>query len=111
MSDLLLALAIGVIFGVGIFHMLRRNVVRSAIGIVLLSNAINLLLLTVGTTNGNIPPYTDLIGLRSDALPQALVLTAIVISLGGISVLLAMLLILTTRKGSGDQDEFSDLRH
>ncbi len=84
--ELLDAAAVGTLFGVGIFLVLRRNVIRSAIGLMLLANAINLFLLSAGAYAGEVPAYGGLDGSRSDALPQAFVLTAIVISMGGLAL-------------------------
>ena len=81
LMELLTAIAIGILFGVGIYQMLRRNVIRSAIGLIILSSAINLFLLSTGAYLGVEPAY-DGATLPSDALPQALILTAIVISMG-----------------------------
>ncbi len=109
--NLLLALAIGGLFGVGVFQLLRRQVVRSAIGLVILSNAMNLFLLATGAYEGAVAAYATLRGVHSDALPQALILTAIVISMGGFSFVLALLRVLTARHASGDMDRFTDLKH
>ena len=109
--ELLTSLAIGSMFGIGVFQLLRRNVLRSAIGFVIISNAINLFLLSVGAYNGVVAAYATLTGQRSDALPQALVLTAIVISLGGFSFVMAMLYILSARYKASDQDEVRGLRN
>lgn len=109
--ELLTALAIGMTFGIGIFQLLRRNVIRSAIGIVIISNAINLFLLSSGAYHGEVPAYTNVVGQRSDALPQALVLTAIVISVGGFALVLEMLFILSIRYKTSDSDEINRLKH
>jgi len=109
--ELLTAIAVGMIFGIAIFQMLRRNVIRSAIGIILLGNAINLFLLSIGAYNGLAAAYTDAMGQRSDALPQALVLTAIVISMGGLAFVLSMLYIVSARYKTSDLDEVTGLRH
>ena len=109
--NLLLAMAIGGLFGAGVHQLLQRNVVRSAIGLVILSNAMNLFLLTVGAYDGAVAAYATLGGTHSDALPQALILTAIVISMGGFSFVLALLLLLSARHRSGDMDRFTDLKH
>ena len=76
--NLLTSLAIGVLFAAGIYQMLRRNVIRAAIGLVLISNAVNLFLFSTGAYNGESPAYTTAVSQISDPLPQALVLTAIV---------------------------------
>jgi multicomponent Na+:H+ antiporter subunit C len=109
--ELLTAIAVGTLFGIAIFQMLRRNVVRSAIGIILLGNAINLFLLSTGAYSGLVAAYTDTVGQRSDALPQALVLTAIVIAMGGLALVLAMLYIVSARYKTSDLDEVTGLRH
>jgi multicomponent Na+:H+ antiporter subunit C len=108
---LLTALAIGAMFGIGLFQLLRRNIIRSAIGFVIISNAVNLFLLSIGAYDGIVAAYASLTGQRSDALPQALVLTAIVISLGGFSFVMAMLYAISARYKTSDQDEVSGLRN
>ena len=50
--QLLTAIAIGALFGVGIFQLLRRNVIRVALGFIILSNAVNLFLLSMGAYDG-----------------------------------------------------------
>jgi len=109
--EFLYALAVGVLFAIGIFQMLRRNVIRSVIGLVILANAINLFLMSTGAYRGVVPAYTNLSGVRSDALPQALILTAIVISMGGTAFILSMLYIISARYKTSDMDEISGLKH
>jgi len=108
--ELLTALAVGALFGVAIFQMLRRNVIRSAIGLILLAAAVNLFLLSTGAYQGLVAAYADAVGQRSDALPQALILTAIVISMGGISLVLSLLIVLSARYQTSDLDEIDELR-
>lgn len=108
--ELLTALAIGVLFAIGVFQMLRRNIIRSAIGLIILANAVNLFLLATGAATGVQPAYSDLAGVRSDALPQALVLTAIVISMGGTTFVLALLYIVSSRYQTSDMDEVDGLK-
>ncbi len=109
--DLLKALAIGTMFGIGIFQLLRRNVIRSAIGLLILGNAVNLFLLTTGAYQGIVAAYTTAAGERSDALPQALVLTAIVISMAGFSLVLALLYVLSVRYQTSDSDDIDRLKN
>ena len=109
--ELLTAIAVGALFSIAIFQLLRRNVIRSAIGLILLSSAINLFLLSTGAYQGVAAAYTDVVGQRSDALPQALILTAIVISMGGIALVLSMLYIVSARYRTSDLDEVKGLRH
>jgi len=110
--EILTAIAIGILFAIGIFQMLRRNVIRSAIGLIILSNAINLFLLSTGDFQGIQPAYVDTQAtLRSDALPQALVLTAIVISMGGIAFVLSLLFVISSRYKTSDLDEIQGLKN
>lgn len=108
--ELLTALAVGALFGIAIFQMLRRNMIRSVIGLTLLGAAINLFLLSTGAYRGIVAAYADATGQRSDALPQALILTAIVISMGGISLVLSMIYMLSARYRTSDTDEVNRLR-
>lgn len=109
--ELLSALAIGILFAVGVFQMLRRNVIRSVIGLMILANAINLFLLSTGATDGAAPAYAGETGLRSDALPQALILTAIVISMAGTALVLSLLTVISSRYETSDMDGVSGLKH
>lgn len=109
--ELLTALAVGFLFAIGIFQMLRRNVIRSVIGLMILSNGINLFLLSTGAYTGLAAPFTTLVEQKSDALPQALILTAIVISMGGFAFILAMLYIISARYKTADIDEVDGLKY
>lgn len=109
--NLLASVVIGALFGVGLYQLLRRNIVRSAIGLVIVSNAINLFLLSAGAYNGLVVPYTTVEGQRPDALPQALVLTAIVIAMGGFTFVLALLYVLVARRNSVDMARLNALQH
>jgi multicomponent Na+:H+ antiporter subunit C len=109
--DLLKALAIGAMFGIGVFQLLRRNMIRSAIGLMVVSNAMNLFLLSTGAYRGVVAAYANAAGQRSDALLQALVLTAIVISMAGFSLVLALIYMLSTRYHTADSDEIAELKN
>lgn len=85
--ELLLALMTGVLYAGGIYLILRRSLVKLIIGLVLLGNGVNLLIFLMGGLVKGSPPiipdaskYVD--QLVADPVPQALVLTAIVISFG-----------------------------
>lgn len=109
--ELLTAIAIGLLFAVGIFQLLRRNVIRSVIGLMILANAVNLFLLNTGAYEGLDAAYTTSSDQISDPLPQALVLTAIVISMGGTAFVLAMLNTISSRYKTSDMDEVDGLKH
>ena len=110
--ELIMAIGIGILFATGVFQLLRRNIIRSAIGLVILMNAVNLFLLSTGAYVGKAPPYIDAAaGIYSDALPQALILTAIVISMGGTAFVLSMLYIISARYETSDLDEVNGLKN
>ena len=110
--ELLTAFAIGLTFAVGLFQILRRNVIRAAIGLMLLANAVNLFLLSTGAWTGEQAAYVGpALAQRCDALPQALILTAIVISLGTTAFVLSMLYILASRYKTCDSDKVTGLKH
>jgi len=109
--SLLTSLAIGILFAAGIYQILRRNLIRAAIGLVLVSNAVNLFLFNVGAYNGTEAAYTTALGQVSDPLPQALVLTAIVISAGGFAFVLSLLYVISTRYKTSDSDEVKGLKN
>jgi multicomponent Na+:H+ antiporter subunit C len=110
--EILTAFAIGLTFAVGLFQILRRNVIRAAIGLMLLVNAVNLFLLSTGAYTGQEAPYVGITaGSLSDALPQAMILTAIVISLGVTAFVLAMLFVIARRYGTCDGDAIDGLKN
>ena len=85
--EILLAIMTGVLYAGGIYLILRRSLVKLIIGIVLLGNGVNLLIFLMGGLVKGKPPIIPdtahhLKGLYADPVPQALVLTAIVISFG-----------------------------
>jgi len=85
--ETVLALLTGFMYAAGIYLVLRRSLVKLIIGLIILGNASNLLIFLLGgITRGNPPVIGDhenmLSGLYADPLPQALILTAIVISFG-----------------------------
>lgn len=84
-----LILVMAVLFAAGVYAMLERSLTRVLIGFLLLGNATNLLLLIAMGVPGNAPFYgeTD----TSDPLPQALTLTAIVITFAVSAFMLALI--------------------
>lgn len=83
----LMAFVIGGLYASAIYMMLRRSIVKLVIGLVLLSNAANLLIFTVAGLTRKAPPIIpDGLAMPAapvaDPLAQALILTAIVIGFG-----------------------------
>ena len=85
--ELVLVILIGLLYSAGIFMILRRSMVKLILGILLLGNATNILIFLLGNLKKGKPPvippdlkvFNDI---YADPIPQALILTAIVISFG-----------------------------
>jgi multicomponent K+:H+ antiporter subunit C len=91
--EALIAAAIGLMTAGGIYLMLRRRTFPVIIGLSLLSYAVNLFLFVAGRLAPGLPPIISKTAAGyTDPLPQALVLTAIVISFGMTAVLVLMAL-------------------
>lgn len=93
--ELILAVVIGALYAAGLYLMMRRNLVKVIIGLVLLAQAANLLIFTAaGLRSPNAPLIplgaTQPTGEYADPLPQALILTAIVIGFGVIAFTLVL---------------------
>ncbi|TDK48788.1 Na+/H+ antiporter subunit C [Antarcticimicrobium luteum] len=92
--EILLASAVGILTASGIYLILRQRTFPVIIGLSLLSYAVNLFLFATGRLALNQPPilskYAD--ASYTDPLPQALVLTAIVISFGMTAVVVMIAL-------------------
>jgi multicomponent Na+:H+ antiporter subunit C len=85
--DALLPLLVGVLFAAGVYMMLRRTLAQLVLGLALISNATNLVVFSAArVTRGNPPLIAEGEAVPppgfADPVPQALVLTAIVISFG-----------------------------
>jgi multicomponent Na+:H+ antiporter subunit C len=92
--------------------MMRRSLVKLIIGLILLSHAANLLIFTAGGLTRARPPLIPAgalqpVGPYADPLPQALILTAIVISFGVLAF--AVVLLHRTHQVTGTED-LDDLR-
>ena len=105
-----LAVVIGVLYGVGLFLLLRRSLAKVILGLAILTNATNLLIFTVAGLVRARPPLVppdaeQLTPPFADPVPQAFILTAIVIGFG----VLAFALVLAYRAfqvvGSDDLDD------
>lgn len=91
--ELLVAIALGLLTAAGIYLMLRLRTFPVIVGLTLLSYAVNVFIFAVGRLVTNAPPiYVDASTTYTDPLPQALVLTAIVISFGMTAVIVMMAL-------------------
>jgi len=88
--NLVYVIVVGVLFASGVAMLLERSLTRIVLGVILLGNGVNLLIL-LGGRAGRAPivgsaPEAEM----SDPLPQIMILTAIVITLGMTAFLLAL---------------------
>lgn len=89
--SLILVLTAGILVAIGVYLLLERSLSRILLGIIFMGNGVNLLFLVAGGSAGG-PPIVGITekSEMSDPLPQAMVLTAIVITMGMTAFLLAM---------------------
>jgi multicomponent K+:H+ antiporter subunit C len=97
MMELVFALAVGVLTACGVWLLLRPRTFQVIIGLSLLSYAVNLFIFGMGRLRVGAPPVLEAadavdLSLYADPLPQALVLTAIVISFAMTALFLVVLL-------------------
>lgn len=90
-----LSILVGLFFVVSIYLMLSKHVIRILLGVAVLSNAVNLLIFTAGRLTREVPPVISEEALKPDGpianpLPQALILTAIVIAFSFFAFLLVL---------------------
>lgn len=104
--EAVIAIAIGILTACGVFLILRSRIFPVVLGLTLLSYAVNLLLFSSGRLKLDAPPLIRAGAAYTDPLPQALVLTAIVIGFG----MTAYLLILALRALAETGDDHVDGR-
>lgn len=104
--EFLMAIVIGFLFMAAVYMILSKSILKIILGTGLLSHGAHLLILTMGGLGGTSPPVlanevTD----YADPLPQALILTAIVISFG----VTAFILVLAYRSYAENKTDNMDL--
>ena len=111
-ANLSLILAAAAMIGCGVYLILERSLTRVLVGLVMLGNGVNVLFLISSGPAGRAPIVGEAgTSAMSDPLPQALVLTAIVISLGTSAFVLAMAYRSWQLNGHDDvQDDDEDRR-
>ena len=104
----ILALAIGVLAGSGVWLLLRPRTFQFIMGLALLAYAVNLFIFAMGRLRLDAPPVIDPAWAEparyADPLPQALVLTAIVIGFATTALFLVVLLVSRGLTGSDHVD-------
>ena len=111
--DVLFAAATGILFGLGVFQMLRRDLIKAAMGFSILFTAVNLFFLSAGAFDADVPPYDSQLanGQASDPLVQAMILTAVVVGFGSYAMLLSSISVVSSRFETLDSDETDQLKH
>jgi multicomponent Na+:H+ antiporter subunit C len=107
--EIILAILVGVLYTTGVYMVLRRSILKFIIGLIFLSNATNLLVfLASGIVAGKpafVGPNVENSNNLSDPLPQALVLTAIVIGFGIVVFTIALKYKFFEATGTDDLDQ------
>ncbi len=91
--EIIMAVLAGILFSTGVYNLLQKQLLRIVIGTALLSHGAHLFILTMGKLKRGAPPVLLEHGHGTeyaDPLPQALILTSIVISFGLTSLLLVL---------------------
>jgi multicomponent Na+:H+ antiporter subunit C len=110
--DYAVAALVGIFFTAAVYLLLSRSLIRMLLGLVLLGNAVNMLILVAGRLTRAVPPIAPedaeaTLATSANPLPQALILTAIVIGFA----MFAFLLVLAYRTyASLDTDDTDKLR-
>lgn len=105
-------LLVGILYSAGIYMMFRRSMVKLLLGLMLLGNGANLLIFLMGElTKGKAPIIDDdqmfFIDAYADPVPQALILTAIVISFGLTAFAIVLLNKVYSTTGTDDLDSLN----
>lgn len=111
------------LFMIGLYcAVVKKNMVKIVVGILIMEYAVNLFLIMLGYRHGGVAPIIDKSSLESqaafanfvsssvDPLPQALVLTAIVISLGSLALMISICIRTYEKYGTFDITEIRRLR-
>ncbi len=110
--EIIFAILVGVLSAVGVYMLLRRSVLKLVLGIIFLSNAVNLTIFIAAglvkgkpafVTEGSANPAD-----MADPIPQALILTAIVIGFGLVAFTLALKYKYFSLSGTDDLDELKE---
>lgn len=107
--ETLLAVVVGILYAAGVFLVLRRSLARIVIGLAILTNATNLLIFAAAGIERGAPPLVP-VGADApespfaDPLPQALILTAIVIGFGVLAFAMVLMYRGFREVGNDDPD-------
>jgi multicomponent Na+:H+ antiporter subunit C len=104
-----------ILFLIGLYGVLtRKNIIKIIIGLCIMEYSLNLFFIMIGYIDGGVAPIVDLKSTETvryvDPLPQALVLTAIVIGLATTALLLAIAIKLYKKYKTFDIDKINNLK-
>lgn len=104
--ELFMALSVGVLFAVGVYLILAKSLLRIVLGTSLLTHGVHLLLLTMSRLKtGAAPLLGEKAAAYVDPLPQALILTSIVISFGVTSFFFVLAYKAYQKLGTDDMEQ------
>ncbi|TLS39326.1 Na(+)/H(+) antiporter subunit C [Pseudalkalibacillus caeni] len=110
--ELLMAILAGLLFSTGVYMLLQKQILRIIIGTALLSHGAHLLIITMGKLNRGGPPIlSEGVTKYVDPLPQALILTSIVISFGVTSFLLVLAYRAYQKNGTDNMEKLRGNNH
>lgn len=110
--ELLLVVVLGLLYAAGVYLILRRSMVKLLLGIMLLGNGTNILIFLLGKITKGKPPVINesfkvFQDVYADPIPQALILTAIVISFALTSFAIVLLKRVYALIDSDDLDDLN----
>jgi multicomponent Na+:H+ antiporter subunit C len=111
--EVILAVTIGLLYAAGVYLMLRRSIIKLILGMIFLGNATNLFIFAAGGLTEAAPSFLTadnkpIAGAMADPLPQALILTAIVIGLGFIAFAIVLKYKFWQVTGTDDLDQLKE---
>ena len=110
--EIILAVLVGVLYTAGVYMILRRSILKFIIGIMFIGNATNLIVFLASGIVAGEPAFVDGVvqnaSQMADPLPQAFVLTSIVISFGIVVFALALKLKFFEITGTEDLDQLTN---
>lgn len=110
--EIIMIVLAGILFGFAVYNILQKQLLRIIIGTALLSHAAHLFILTMGKLKrGAAPVLSDGTESYTDPLPQALILTSIVISFGVTSLLLVLAYRAVKTNGTDNMEELRGNDH
>lgn len=107
--ETVISLLVGLLFAVGLYLIMQKTLLRVVIGASLVSHGSLLAIMVVGGLNtGMAPVLTEGVERYTDPIPQALILTAIVIGFGVTAFQLALAYRIYQETGTDNLDELRD---